>query len=140
MIEVTDLSKSFKDKKRGTIRAVDHVSFRCPRGEVFGLLGLNGAGKTTTLRVLATMLKPDSGTATVNGFDLLQDPEQTRRRSASIGQRADGIRDLAGIEPVLDLTVTGEPTPQLGGHVRQRILADQRRTNTGEARRGADES
>jgi sodium transport system ATP-binding protein len=78
MIEVRDLCKSFKDKKRGTIHAVDHLSFQCPPGEVFGLLGLNGAGKTTTLRVLATMLKPDSGTATVNGHDLLQAPEQVR--------------------------------------------------------------
>jgi len=80
MIEVRALTKSFRDKKRGTFRAVDELSFDCPRGQVFGLLGLNGAGKTTTLRVLATMLKPDSGTAKVAGFDLLDDPESVRRK------------------------------------------------------------
>jgi sodium transport system ATP-binding protein len=80
MIEVRALTKSFRDKKRGTFRAVDELSFDCPGGQVFGLLGLNGAGKTTTLRVLATMLKPDSGTAKVAGFDLLDHPESVRRK------------------------------------------------------------
>ena len=80
MIEVESLTKSFHDKKRGTIRAVDDLSFRCPAGEVYGLLGLNGAGKTTTLRLLATMLKPDSGTARVAGADLLREPETVRHK------------------------------------------------------------
>jgi sodium transport system ATP-binding protein len=79
MIELRELTKSFEDKKRGTVVAVDHLSFRCDAGQVFGLLGLNGAGKTTTLRLLATMLKPDSGTATVAGFDLLSQPDGVRR-------------------------------------------------------------
>ena len=78
MIEVHDLTKSFKDKKRGTIRAVDHVSFKCEAGQVYGLLGLNGAGKTTTLRLLATMLKPDEGGGTIAGHDLLTAPEAVR--------------------------------------------------------------
>ena len=79
MIELRELTKSFEDKKRGIIAAVDHVSFRCEAGQVFGLLGLNGAGKTTTLRLLATMLKPDSGSATIAGYDLLAQPEEVRR-------------------------------------------------------------
>jgi sodium transport system ATP-binding protein len=79
MIELKELTKSFQDKKRGVVTAVDHVSFRCERGQVFGLLGLNGAGKTTTLRLLATMLRPESGTATVAGYDLTQHPEEIRR-------------------------------------------------------------
>lgn len=79
MIEVSGLTKTFTDKKRGTITAVNNVSFSCPAGQVFGLLGLNGAGKTTTLRMLATMLKPDSGTATLAGHDLLKSPGEVRR-------------------------------------------------------------
>lgn len=79
MIEVSGLTKTFTDKKRGTITAVNNVSFSCPAGQVFGLLGLNGAGKTTTLRMLATMLKPDSGTATLAGYDLLKSPGDVRK-------------------------------------------------------------
>ena len=65
MIEANGLCKQFTDKKRGLIRAVDDVSFSCHPGEVFGVLGPNGAGKTTLLRMLATILQPTSGTATV---------------------------------------------------------------------------
>ena|SRR5208282_5966512 len=82
MIEARQLTKLFHDKKRGQIRAVDGVSFRCQPGQVFGLLGVNGAGKTTCLRLLGTILQPSSGTATVCGFDVLDQPERVR---ASIG-------------------------------------------------------
>ena len=56
MIQAKNLSKTFKDKKRGTVKAVDGISFECKAGEIFGLLGPNGAGKTTTLRMLSTSL------------------------------------------------------------------------------------
>ena len=69
MIEAHHLIKTFKDKKRGTIKAVDDVSFICRPGQIYGLLGANGAGKTTTLRLLATLLQPTSGSATLAGFD-----------------------------------------------------------------------
>ncbi len=78
MIEAHDLTKTFKDKKRGEIRAVDHVTFRAEPGRIYGLLGANGAGKTTTLRVLATLLQPTSGAATVAGFDVAREPEKVR--------------------------------------------------------------
>lgn len=78
MIEVRGLSRIFEDKKRGTIRAVENVSFTVAPGEIFGLLGPNGAGKSTTLRVLATMLKPTAGTASVNGFDVVSQPDDVR--------------------------------------------------------------
>jgi sodium transport system ATP-binding protein len=91
MITVSNLTKQFtlsrqqrREMGRGwtgsTIDAVRDVSFTCQPGRVFTLLGPNGAGKTTTLRLIATMLKPTSGTITVAGFDVLHDPVEVRRR------------------------------------------------------------
>ena len=78
MIETRNLSKVFKDKKRGAIRAVDQVSFVCKPGQIYGLLGANGAGKTTTLRILATILEPSDGTAVICGHDVVDQPEKVR--------------------------------------------------------------
>jgi sodium transport system ATP-binding protein len=78
MIEAHELTKTFKDKKRGVITAVDHVSFTCRPGQIYGLLGANGAGKTTTLRMLATLLKPSSGTARLAGHDAATEGMQVR--------------------------------------------------------------
>jgi len=78
MIEALKLCKSFRDKKRGEVHAVQDVSFNCQPGKIYGLLGANGAGKTTTLRLLATILQPTSGTARVAGFDIVQQPQQVR--------------------------------------------------------------
>ncbi len=78
MIEAHHLTKTFRDKKRGEIRAVDDISFRAEPGRIYGLLGANGAGKTTTLRLLATLLRPSSGSAAVAGFDVARDPEKVR--------------------------------------------------------------
>lgn len=60
--------------------AVDGLSFSANEGEIFGLLGANGAGKTTTLRMLATLIKPDAGTAVLDGSDIVTDPEAVRRK------------------------------------------------------------
>jgi sodium transport system ATP-binding protein len=79
MIEVRNLTKSFRDLRRGIVHAVDRVSFEARPGEVFGLLGPNGAGKTTTMRILCTVLKPTSGTARVAGFDVVSQPNDVRR-------------------------------------------------------------
>lgn len=78
MIEARALCKNFQDKKRGVVRAVDHVSFTCHPGRIYGLLGANGAGKTTTLRMLATILEPTDGTAIVCGQDVIEQPEKVR--------------------------------------------------------------
>jgi sodium transport system ATP-binding protein len=78
MIEAHHLTKSFRDKKRGEIRATDHISFRVNPGQIYGLLGANGAGKTTTLRLLATLLKPTSGSAVIAGFDVVKEPAKVR--------------------------------------------------------------
>lgn len=78
MIKTHGLTKLFSDRRRGVVRAIDGLDIECKAGRVFGLLGPNGAGKTTTLRVLATILKPTSGTATINGCDLVREPEKVR--------------------------------------------------------------
>jgi sodium transport system ATP-binding protein len=75
-----NLGKVFYDSRRGEVQAVDGVSFRCAAGRVFGLLGTNGAGKTTTLRMLATVLRPTSGSAAIAGHDVVREPEAVRRR------------------------------------------------------------
>ena len=80
MIEAHHLVKRFRDRKRGTVCAVNGVSFSCRPGEIYGLLGANGAGKTTTLRMLATILAPSEGTATVAGYDVVKDPQTVRSR------------------------------------------------------------
>lgn len=81
MIQVQGLSKSF-----GKVKAVQDVSFFASDGQITGLLGPNGAGKSTTLRMLYTLLKPDSGSAHVDGFDVRQSPLEVQRR---IGVLAD---------------------------------------------------
>ena len=78
MIEARNLTKTFKDKKRGVITAVNDISFTCRPGQIYGLLGANGAGKTTTLRLLATLLQPTSGSAQLAGFDAATEANQVR--------------------------------------------------------------
>lgn len=73
MIEIKNLSKKFKN-----VIAVNNISFNVSDGEIVGLLGENGAGKTTTLRLLATMLKPTNGTALIDGFDIIKEPNKVR--------------------------------------------------------------
>ena len=75
MLRVENLTKKFKK-----VTAVDNVSFEVNPGESIGLLGENGAGKTTTLRMLATMLKPTSGNATIDGYNIIDNPNKIRER------------------------------------------------------------
>src|SRR5690606_4354553 len=79
VVRVEGLRKEFEDPGRGQVVAVDGIDFACRPGEIFGLLGANGAGKTTTLRVLATILRPTAGRASVNGHDVLAAPDEVRR-------------------------------------------------------------
>ena len=94
MIEATLLTKIFSDRKKGEIRGADAVSFRVEPGTIYGLLGANGAGKTTTLRMLATLLKPPSGTAVVAGHDMMIDAPQTGQTVTR--QSFAGSADLVG--------------------------------------------
>ena len=100
MIEVNQLSKSYPDLRTGEILAVDQLSFHAPPGQIFGLLGPNGAGKTTVLRILSTMLKPSSGTAVVNGFDVVEQPEQVRRHIGFVSGNLTGYERMTAHEMV----------------------------------------
>src|SRR5881227_2906942 len=79
MIQVENLTKSYRDLRRGQVLAVDHISFEARPGEVFGLLGPNGAGKTTAMRILCTVLRPTEGTARVAGYDVASQAAEVRR-------------------------------------------------------------
>ena len=103
MIEVSGLRKSYRTRhgrKTTTVEAVRGVDFAVQRSEIFGFLGPNGAGKTTTLRMLATLLRPDGGEATIAGVDLRRDPAQVRERIGFVAQssgtydRSTARRDL----------------------------------------------
>jgi sodium transport system ATP-binding protein len=79
MIHVRSLTKSYADLRRGQFVALSGISFDALAGQIYGLLGPNGAGKTSALRILSTVLRPTSGSATVNGFDVLTQPAMVRR-------------------------------------------------------------
>jgi len=93
IIETFNLTKSF-----GSNTAVDTISLNIGKGEVFGLLGPNGAGKSTLLSMLCTILKPTSGTASVNGFDILRQPHEVRRSIGIVFQDPSVDADMTGLE------------------------------------------
>ncbi|MEU4638998.1 ATP-binding cassette domain-containing protein [Micromonospora sp. NPDC023814] len=89
MIETRGLRKSFRSREGRQTRTVDAVrgvDLEVAAGEIFGFLGPNGAGKTTTLRMLATLIEPDGGEATIAGADLRKDPAEVRRRIGYVAQ------------------------------------------------------
>lgn len=92
-IETTNLQKTF-----GEMRAVNGIDLHVARGAVYGLLGPNGAGKTTTIRMLATLLKPNGGSASVLGHDVVQEAAAVRAKVSLTGQFASVDEDLTGHE------------------------------------------
>lgn len=110
--------------RSGEVRAIDGVDLTVPEGSVLGLLGPNGAGKTTTVRILATLLNPDGGRATVNGVDVLADPQTVRRSIGLSGQYAAVDEYLTGRE---NLTMVGRLYHLSGAAARARAgeLLDQ---------------
>jgi ABC-2 type transport system ATP-binding protein len=97
-ISARGLAKSF-----GDVRAVDGIDLDVPRGMIFAILGPNGAGKTTLMRMLATLTRPDSGSAAVMGHDLVDEPQAVRGAIAMTGQFASLDEDLTGRENLLML-------------------------------------
>ncbi|MGE5177561.1 MAG: ABC transporter ATP-binding protein [Bacteroidota bacterium] len=120
MIQVSGLSKTFHDRKKGDIPAVSGVSFTCRPGEVFGLLGRNGAGKTTTLRMLATILVPTGGTAVVAGYDIVQKPAEVRRRIGYLSGDTKLYDRLTGRELLQYFgALAGMPKSSIGARVEE---------------------
>jgi ABC-2 type transport system ATP-binding protein len=107
MIETQDLSKNYDG-----LLAVDRLNVRIQEGERFGLLGPNGAGKSTTLLMLTTLLKPTSGTARVNGFDVVRQPARVRRSIGVVFQDPSSDDTLTGYENLkLHGMLYGMPAP-----------------------------
>ncbi|MGZ4856797.1 MAG: ATP-binding cassette domain-containing protein, partial [Methanobacteriaceae archaeon] len=92
-IETKNLSKRF-----GSMMAVDSVNIKVEQGEIFGLLGPNGAGKSTTISMLCTIMKPTSGTAKVEGYDILSDAANVRRSIGIVFQDPSIDEKLTGRE------------------------------------------
>lgn len=109
IVQVDSITKTFG----GTVRALDAVSLQFEAGIIYGLLGPNGAGKTTLIRVLATLLRPDAGTARVAGVDVVADPAAVRRRIGLAGQFA-----------AVDDYLTGRENVQMVGRLYGLSIAD----------------
>jgi len=124
MIEARQLTKTFKDKKRGLIVAASGLTFTCRPGKIYGLLGANGAGKTTTLRMLATLLKPTNGSCTVAGHDAATAPEKVR---ANVGFLAASTALYGRLTAREMITYFGRLNGMTGEaiHVRLKALADE---------------
>ena len=116
VIEAEGLTKRF-----GSTQALAGVDLVVPRGTVHGVLGPNGAGKTTAVRILSTLLTPDTGTARVNGLDVVRDAARVRRSIGLTGQYASVDEDLTGRQnlvvfgTLLDLGRTGARARGLAG-------------------------
>jgi ABC-2 type transport system ATP-binding protein len=145
MIETRGLSRTFKTRK-SSVEAVRGVDLNIGAGEIFGFLGPNGAGKTTTLRMLATLLVPSGGQATVAGVDLLKQPQEVRRRIGYVPQggstdpaetgrgelvlqgrlygmdKATAVRRANEVLEVLELSAAADrPTVTYSGGMRRRL-------------------
>jgi len=98
IVVVDRLSKTFSD---GKVKAVDEISFEVKEGEIFGFLGPNGAGKTTTIRMLTTLLRPTSGTATVCGYDIVHQQGDIRASVGIVPQDYTADEDMTGVENII---------------------------------------
>jgi len=97
-IEAEGLVKTYRTRGGRVVRALDGVDLDVREGTVLGLLGPNGAGKTTAVRILATLLRPDAGRATIGGVDVLREPQRVRRAIGLSGQYAAVDENLTGRE------------------------------------------
>jgi ABC-2 type transport system ATP-binding protein len=96
IIQVQGLSKRF-----GDIQAVDGLDFSVKEGEIFGFLGPNGAGKTTTIRMLVGLLRPDSGSALVNGHDVLKEPVRAKESVGVVPESSNLYGELSALENLI---------------------------------------
>jgi ABC-2 type transport system ATP-binding protein len=117
-IKTSDLTVVFG----GTTVALDAVSFAVARGEIFGLLGPNGAGKTTAIRVLTTLLRPKSGTALVDGHDVVREPERVRRAIGYVTQEVTVEDHLTGYENLIFYSKLQDVPREVRGQRIQEVL------------------
>ena len=96
-LECNDLTKVYQDHRK----ALDKVSFSVETNGIFALIGRNGAGKTTLIRILATELEPTSGTASINGIDILSQTDKLREKIAIVPQEARAIRWMTPKQTVM---------------------------------------
>lgn len=89
-IEVSNLTKRYDD-----LLAVNHISFKVTKGEIFGFLGPNGAGKTTTIRMLTGVIKPDNGMASILGYDVLKEGLKSRQVTGVVPEMANAYIDIS---------------------------------------------
>src|SRR5207247_11086392 len=115
MIKVSELTKRY-----ARTTAVDHISFEVEKGQIVGFLGPNGAGKTTTMRMLTCFLPPTSGTATVAGFDVLEQPLEVKKR---IGYLPETPPLYPAMRTVEYFTLVGKFKGPSGPELRQRIAS-----------------
>jgi ABC-type multidrug transport system ATPase subunit len=113
-IEVTNLVKTFRSGSENLIRAVDGVSFKVERGEIFGLLGPNGAGKSTIVRMLTTIVQPTSGSARILDHDVVNDPLNVRKEIAVVLQET-AVETLLSVRDNLHIygRLHGLSTPEI---------------------------
>ena len=97
-IEAIDLVKTYSPKGSPQVRALDGLNLEVQKGSVTALLGPNGAGKTTTVKALTTLIKPDSGSAFIDGVDVFAEPDAIRRMIGASGQYAAVDQNLTGFE------------------------------------------
>jgi ABC-2 type transport system ATP-binding protein len=97
-IEAIDLVKTYSPKGSPQVRALDGLNLEVQQGSVTALLGPNGAGKTTTVKALTTLITPDSGSAFIDGVDVVADPQAIRRMIGASGQYAAVDQNLTGLE------------------------------------------
>jgi ABC-2 type transport system ATP-binding protein len=120
MIEIINLSKIYKLRRnRKEIKALDDVNLTVKEGEIFGLLGPNGAGKTTMIQILTTIKQPTSGTAKIDGFDIIKEPNQAKNRislmldSKMLYHRITGYQNLKFFCRIYKVPNYKEKIPQL---------------------------
>lgn len=113
LLEVKELSKSY-----GNIKAVGGISFEIQKGEIFGLLGPNGAGKTTTISMLSCLIKPDSGDAFVDGYSILKDSMEVKKRIGVVPQDVSLYPTLSAQE---NLVFFGEMYGLTGSKLREKV-------------------
>jgi len=119
-IVAQELSKTYRGGKSGVagVRALDGLSFHVQTGTVYALLGPNGAGKTTTVRILTTLSKPDAGSASIAGIDVLTRPDRVRSVIGAVSQHSGAVGRLTGEE---NLLMQGGLYGMRGRELRQRV-------------------